>query len=70
MCTLLGIDKSRTTPWHPQSDGMVERFNRSLEIMLREKVAEDQLDWDDHIDVHAQHIEPYSMRLQRRQPIG
>jgi hypothetical protein len=26
--------KTRTTPYHPKSDGMVERFNRTLETML------------------------------------
>ncbi|GFV07522.1 retrovirus-related Pol polyprotein from transposon 412 [Trichonephila clavipes] len=25
VCELLGIDKTKTTPLHPQSDGMVER---------------------------------------------
>ena len=34
MCALLGIEKTRTTPLHPQSDGMVERYNRTLEAML------------------------------------
>ena len=30
-CRLLGIHKTRTTPYHPESDGMVERFNQTLE---------------------------------------
>lgn len=29
-CSLLGIKKTRTTPQRPQSDGMVERYNRTL----------------------------------------
>ncbi|XP_021430909.2 uncharacterized protein K02A2.6-like [Oncorhynchus mykiss] len=27
MCERLGMHKTRTTPLHPQSDGLVERFN-------------------------------------------
>jgi len=33
--TAFGIQKSQTTAYHPQSDGMVERFNRSLLQLLR-----------------------------------
>ena len=35
LCKLLGIEKTRTTPYRPQSDGLVdERFNRTLIAML------------------------------------
>ena len=47
LCQLLGIDKTRTTPLRPRSDGMVERFNRTLEGMLALFVAENQRDWDE-----------------------
>ena len=49
MCELLEIEKTRTTPWHPQSDGMIERFNRTIETMLRQTVQENQKDWDEHL---------------------
>ena len=46
MCSILEIDKTRTTPLQPQSDGMVDRFNRTLEAMLSKFVDENQKDWD------------------------
>lgn len=49
MCKLLGINKTRTTPMHPQSDGMVERFNQTLGNHLAKVVEEHQHDWDQHI---------------------
>ncbi len=48
-CRLMGIKKTRTTPYHPQSDGMVERFNRTLEAQLAKFVDYHQRDWDKHI---------------------
>ena len=45
------MDKTRTTPLHPQSDGMVERFNRTMEEMLYMFVAENQRDWDSHLPI-------------------
>ena len=49
MCSLLGIEKTRTTPLHPQSDGMVERFNRTLEAQLSKFVSDHHRDWDQHV---------------------
>lgn len=46
VCKLLDIEKTRTTPLHPQSDGQVERYNRTLIEMLRDKLRDSQEDWD------------------------
>ncbi|XP_037910265.1 flotillin-1-like [Hermetia illucens] len=51
MRNLLGIRKTRTTPLHPQSDGMVERFNKTLKDHLAKVVSENQRDWDRHIPI-------------------
>ena len=45
LCTYLGITKSKTTAYRPQSDGMRERINRTIEEMLSKYVAENQRDW-------------------------
>ena len=49
MCQLLGIKKTRTTPYHPKSDGMVERFNKTLVSMLRAYVDDHQSGWGTHL---------------------
>ena len=46
MCELLQIDKTRTTPYHPKSDGMVERFNKTLCSMLRAYINDNHSNWD------------------------
>lgn len=49
MCEKLGIHKTRTTPLHPQSDGLVERFNRTLAEQLAIVTETNQQDWDRHL---------------------
>ncbi|KAL7841522.1 hypothetical protein SRHO_G00252130 [Serrasalmus rhombeus] len=44
--SLLGIKGLKTTPYHPQTDGLVERFNKTLKVMLRRFVNETGSDWD------------------------
>ena len=46
MCKMFGIIKTRTSPYHPQGDGQVERFNRTIEDMLSMYVNSKQHDWD------------------------
>lgn len=42
----LGIQHSRTTDYHPQANGMDERFNGTLVKILRCYIAADQKNWD------------------------
>ncbi|GFV08795.1 retrovirus-related Pol polyprotein from transposon 412 [Trichonephila clavipes] len=43
---ILGIDKTRATTLHPQSDGMVERFNQTILNRLSLLVSSKQQEWD------------------------
>jgi hypothetical protein len=43
----LGIDKVFTTAYHPQTNGQVERFNRTIVNALRGYVNNHQYDWDE-----------------------
>ena len=38
---MIQIDETRTTPFNPKSDGLVERFNRTLEDMKSKNVQPD-----------------------------
>ena len=43
---LLGVKKINTTAYHPQTDGLIERFNRTLSDMLAKSVGDHPKDWD------------------------
>lgn len=49
MCQLFGIEKKRTTAYHPQTDGLCERFNGVLKSLLRMRVNNDKHDWDEQL---------------------
>ena len=49
MCQLFGIKKRRTTAYHPQTDGLYERFNAILKALLRMRVNQDKDDWDEQL---------------------
>ena len=46
VCEILGVKKLNTTAYHPQTDGLVERFNRTLTNMLAKRVERNGPDWD------------------------
>jgi hypothetical protein len=47
MSKLLGMEKICTTALHPQSDGMIERFNKTVGNMMATLVPKDQKDCDE-----------------------
>lgn len=45
----LGIHKTRTSPYHAMSDGMVERANRTIKDQLAKYLYTRGGEWDDHL---------------------
>ena len=45
VCELLGIDRIRTSPYHPQSDGALEKWHACLKGMIK-KSGVDVKNWD------------------------
>ena len=49
LCQRLGIRKSRSSPYHPQGAGIVERANRVIKGQLARYMADRGGQWDTHI---------------------
>ena len=49
LCELLGVDKTRSTSYRPQSNGFIELANRTIQAMLRPYIFNNQKDWDEHL---------------------
>ena len=46
---MLSISHTRTTPYHPQTDGLVEQFNGTLKAMLKKFTSRNKRDWDEYL---------------------
>ena len=55
LCEVAGVQKLRTTPYHPQTNGQCERFNSTLLNMLGTLTLEQKKDWKTYVPamVHA-----------------
>jgi hypothetical protein len=53
ICKLLDIDKTRTTPYHPSSNGQVERFNSLILQTVRCFNKKQQNKWDEYLQLLA-----------------
>ena len=46
---LTGTEHRVTSAYHPQTNGLTERFNQTLQTALMKMVNDDQNDWDEHL---------------------
>jgi transposase InsO family protein len=53
VCRELGIEKLFTTAYHPQTNGQVERYNRTIVNALREYFRERQSTWDEYTSANT-----------------
>jgi len=63
LCSIAGINKTRTTPFHPRSDGKTERANRTILQMLRASIDAQPESWPDRLPalLAAYRMTPHSV---------
>jgi len=63
LCSIAGINKTRTTPFQPRSDGQTERANRTILQMLRASIDAQPESWPDRLPtlLAAYHMTPHSV---------
>ena len=49
ICKVLGMKKINTSGYHPQTDGLVEKFNSTLINMIAKSCEIHAHDWDEHL---------------------
>ena len=58
LCALLGCTKTRTAPYHPESVGMIERFNRTCLMMLSMFVNDRRDNWHNSYHLSCMYTAP------------
>ena len=51
VCSLLGIKKLNTSGYHPQTDGLVEKFNCTLINMISKYTDAGRVEWDQQLQL-------------------
>ncbi|KAJ1185375.1 hypothetical protein NDU88_002168 [Pleurodeles waltl] len=46
ICHSLGVKQIRTSVYHPQTDGLEERYNKTIKTLLRKSISEAGKDWE------------------------
>ena len=49
MCKILGMTKLQTTPYHPQTNGLVEILYQTIMQMIGKLGEDKKVDWPSHL---------------------
>ena len=49
MCKILGIKQLQTMPYHPQTNGLVERLHQMIIYVIRKLQEDKKADWPSHL---------------------